>query len=129
MNIPDFSRRSFLQLLSAVAAWAASGTPSRARAGSAPEVRRDTVRLRRPYIAVQVPAVSFVDEGVETVLDVLREKAHVNTVWLNTYTWDYGTGGRQLAGYPFPITARRSRTGSMAARCLTTTRNTFGIPR
>jgi len=102
MNIPDFSRRSFLQFLSAVAASAASGTRSRARAESTPEVRRDTVRLRRPYIAVQVPAVSFVDEGIETVLDVLREKAHVNTVWLNTYTWDYGTGGRQLVGYPFP---------------------------
>jgi len=102
MNIPDFSRRSFLHLLSSVAAWAAGGTRSRARAAYAPEVRRDAVRLRRPYIAVQVPAVSFVDEGVETVLDVLREKAHVNTVWLNTYTCDYGTGGRQLAGHPFP---------------------------
>jgi hypothetical protein len=43
-----------------------------------------------------------VDEGIDTVLDILREKAFVNTVWLNTYTWDHGTGGRQLAGYPFP---------------------------
>jgi len=99
VNFTDFCRRCFLRLLSAVAAWAVSGTRSRAQA---PPVRRNTVRLRRPYIAVQVPAVSFVDEGVDTVLDVLREKAHVNTVWLNTYTWDYGTGGRQLAGYPFP---------------------------
>jgi hypothetical protein len=46
--------------------------------------------------------VSFADEGIENVLDILREKAHVNTVWLNTYTWDHGTGGRQLEGYPFP---------------------------
>ena len=60
------------------------------------------VKTRKPYIAIQVGAVSFVDEGIDAVLDILREKAHVNTVWLNTYTWDHGTGGRQLAGYPFP---------------------------
>ena len=70
------------------------------RAGAAGAARQD--RFRKPYVAIQVGAVSFVDEGVETVLDNLREKAHVNTVWLNTYTWDFGTGGRQLAGYPFP---------------------------
>src|SRR5208283_1433550 len=63
---------------------------------------RAQVKLRKPCIAIQVGAVSFVDEGIETVLDTLREKAHVNTVWLNTYTWDHGTGGRQLEGYPFP---------------------------
>jgi hypothetical protein len=88
MNTPPFSRRRFLQLLSAVSAWAMS--------------RGGQVKLRKPCIAIQVGAVSFVDEGIETVLDILREKAHVNTVWLNTYTWDHGTGGRQLAGYPFP---------------------------
>jgi hypothetical protein len=64
--------------------------------------RHDPVKLRKPYIAIQVGAVSFVDEGIEPVLDLLREKAGVNTIWLNTYTWDHGTGGRQLPGYPFP---------------------------
>ncbi len=49
-----------------------------------------------------MPAVSFVDEGVEAVLDTLKEKAYVNTVWLNTYGWERGVAGRQLAGYPFP---------------------------
>ena len=82
MNTGDVSRRRFNLGL---AAWAMS-----------------PVKARKPYIAVQVGAVSFVDEGIDTVLDILREKAHVNTVWLNTYTWDHGTGGRQLAGYPFP---------------------------
>ena len=46
-------------------------------------------------------------KAIETVLDILREKAHVNTVWLNTYTWDHGTGGRQLEGYPFPDHGRQ----------------------
>ena len=76
------TRRGFNQALSA---WAVS-----------------PVKARKPYIAIQVGAVSFVDEGIDAVLDILREKAHVNTVWVNTYTWDHGTGGRQLAGYPFP---------------------------
>jgi hypothetical protein len=102
MNTSDFSRRRFIQLLSAVTAWAMSSSAFRAKAASAPAVRRDKVRLRKPCIAIQVGAVSFVDEGIETVLDILREKARVNTVWLNTYTWDHGTGGRQLESYPFP---------------------------
>ncbi len=89
-------RRSFNQGLTA---WAVSGGRYRAE-GPAPP--RAPVKARKPYIAIQVGAVSFVDEGIDAVLDTLREKAHVNTVWLNTYTWDHGTGGRQLAGYPFP---------------------------
>src|SRR5689334_21686539 len=100
MKTPDFSRRRFIQLLSAVTAWAMSGNPG--RAAGRPPVPRGKVKLRKPCIAIQTPAISFTDEGVEKVLDTLREKAHVNTVWLNTYSWDRGAAGRQLAGYPFP---------------------------
>ncbi|MGD0410420.1 MAG: hypothetical protein ABSC18_01850 [Verrucomicrobiota bacterium] len=106
-NTPNFSRRRFLQLLSAVTAWAMSRGASGAKAVSAPAPPQAGVKLRQPCVAIQVGAVSFVDEGIETVLDILREKAHVNTVWLNTYTWDHGTGGRQLAGYPFPDHGRQ----------------------
>ncbi|HZL77591.1 MAG TPA: hypothetical protein VFC17_01975 [Candidatus Limnocylindrales bacterium] len=102
MNTRDLSRRRFIELLSATAAWAMSGDVSLAKDVSVPAAQRAKVKLRKPYIAIQVGAVSFVDEGIETVLDILREKARVNTVWLNTYTWDHGTGGRQLEGYPFP---------------------------
>jgi hypothetical protein len=102
MNSTELSRRRFLQLVSAVTAWASCCIPGAARAALVPQSQRDKVRLRKPYVAIQVGAASFVDEGVENVLDILREKAHVNTVWLNTYTWDYGTGGRQQAGFPFP---------------------------
>jgi hypothetical protein len=96
MNAPDYSRRRFLQLLSTVAAWALSGDVSRARDVPVPAAPRAKVKHRKPYVAIQVGAVSFVDEGIETVLDIIREKACVNTIWLNTYTWDHGTGGRQL---------------------------------
>ncbi len=80
MGTDNLSRRQFGQLLAAAA----------------------LVKQRKPYVAIQVGAVSFVDEGIDAVLDILQGKAHVNTVWLNTYTWDHGTGGRQLAGFPFP---------------------------
>ncbi len=102
MTTLSFSRRRFLQMLSATTAWAASGYVSRAQDISVPAATRAKVKQRKPYIAIQVGAVSFVDEGIEPVLDILRERAHVNTLWLNTYTWDHGTGGRQLEGYPFP---------------------------
>jgi hypothetical protein len=102
MKTHDFSRRRFIQLASATAAWAMSGGVSRATDISALSFPRAKVKNRKPYVAIQVGTVSFADEGIENVLDILREKAHVNTVWLNTYTWDHGTGGRQLEGYPFP---------------------------
>jgi hypothetical protein len=60
------------------------------------------VKYRKPYIAIQVGAVSFVDEGTDKVLDVFQERANVNTLWLNTYTFERGTGGRQIPGHPFP---------------------------
>ena len=92
------NRRHFTELLAASTALALAGRTTAAQPPPPPR----PVKHRKPYIAIQVGAVSFVDEGIDTVLDILREKAHVNTLWLNTYTWDRGTGGRQLAGYPFP---------------------------
>ncbi|MBI4557188.1 MAG: hypothetical protein HY706_06350, partial [Candidatus Hydrogenedentes bacterium] len=53
-------------------------------------------------IAIQVGAISFLDEGVELVLDLFQEKAGVNSLFLATHTFDRGTGGRQLEGHPFP---------------------------
>ncbi len=53
-------------------------------------------------IAIQVGAVSFVDEGVTAVLDTFQERAGVNALFLATPTWTRGTGGRQLPGHPLP---------------------------
>jgi hypothetical protein len=55
-----------------------------------------------PFVAMQVGAVSFVDEGVGTTLDVLAERGAVNALFLATPTWTRGTGGRQVPGYPLP---------------------------
>lgn len=53
-------------------------------------------------VAIQVGAVSFVDEGVGPTLDIVQERGAVNTLFLATPTWERGTGGRQLPGFPLP---------------------------
>src|SRR5512133_3648573 len=53
-------------------------------------------------IGIQVGAVSFVDEGVEPVLDILQERASVNTLFLAVFTYGRGIAGRQIPGQPLP---------------------------
>lgn len=54
------------------------------------------------FVAIQVGAVSFADEGVTPVLDNFQERARVNALFLATPTWTRGTGGRQIPDYPLP---------------------------
>jgi len=58
--------------------------------------------MTQPHIAIQVGAISFLDEGVAEALDIFKRLAHVNVVWLAAHTFDRGTGGRQLEGHPLP---------------------------
>jgi hypothetical protein len=53
-------------------------------------------------IGIQVGAVSFVDEGVDKVLDNIQNLGQANTIFLNTFGWDRGLNGRQIYGHPFP---------------------------
>src|SRR6266542_4628876 len=53
-------------------------------------------------IGIQVGAVSFVDEGVEKVLDTFQERASVNTLFVATFTYGRGIAGRQVPGQPLP---------------------------
>ncbi|MBE1609513.1 hypothetical protein [Actinopolymorpha pittospori] len=53
-------------------------------------------------VAMQIGAVSFVDEGVGETLDILAERGGVNALFLATPTWTRGTGGRQIPGHPLP---------------------------
>ena len=83
------NRRSFLQ--NAVAgALASAATSSQA----APPAKK--------MIGMQVGAVSFVDEGISKVLDILQETAAVNTLFLATFTYGRGIAGRQVPGQPLP---------------------------
>ncbi|SPE57011.1 conserved exported hypothetical protein [Verrucomicrobia bacterium] len=85
-------RREFLKSSSALAALAASGlAPLRAEQPAAPRT-----------VGIQVGSISFVDEGVGTVFDILQERAAVNTIFLTTFTYGRGLAGRQIPGHPFP---------------------------
>ena len=65
-----------------------------------PDPGRAAVSSR--MIGIQVGAVSFVDEGTEKVLDVLQERASVNTLFLAVFTYGRGIAGRQIPGQPLP---------------------------
>jgi hypothetical protein len=57
---------------------------------------------RNSMIGIQIGAVSFVDEGVEPVLDTLQSKARVNTLFIAAFTYGRGIAGRQIPGQPLP---------------------------
>ena len=59
-------------------------------------------------IGIQVGAVSFVDEGIEQVLDIFQQRAGINTLFLAVFTY-----GRGIAGTPGsrPASARPRQAG------------------
>ena len=85
----DVNRREFLKI--AAGAGAALAMPAAAYAAASSKM-----------IGIQVGAVSFVDEGTEKVLDVLQERACVNTLFLAVFTYGRGIAGRQIPGQPLP---------------------------
>lgn len=101
MNPPSssnrFTRREFLHQAGA-AAGAAVAT-SLTAPGRAADAGADAARRR---IGIQVGSISFVDEGTDAVLDILQERGAVNEIFLTTFTYGRGLGGRQIAGQPFP---------------------------
>ena len=56
----------------------------------------------KKIIGIQIGPDSFVDEGIEKVLDILQNKGAVNTIYLSTFTYDTGITGRMTAGSSFP---------------------------
>ena len=52
------------------------------------------------FVGIQIGAISFVDEGVEPVLDLLKEKAGVNALLISALSWSIGNAGRATAGFP-----------------------------
>ena len=77
------NRRSFLQTAAFSALAAEAAPPSK-------------------MIGIQVGAVSFVDEGVERVLDEFQQDANINTLFIATFTYGRGIAGRQVPGQPLP---------------------------
>src|SRR5579862_7552251 len=91
---PTLSRRDFIGTTTGLSL-AAVVQPSSLLAADAP-------RAPEKMIGIQIGAVSFVDEGVDQVLDLLQEKGAVNTIFLTTFTYGRGLAGRQIPGQPFP---------------------------
>lgn len=91
-------RREFVQRAAAVAAGAA--IPN-LRAAVAPHASSK-------MIGIQVGAVSFVDEGVDRVLDEFQQQAAVNTLFVATFTYGRGIAGRQVPGQPLPDHGKQS---------------------
>src|SRR5262245_3275598 len=44
----------------------------------------------RPFVGAQVPAISFLDEGIEAVFDRLVDEVRANTVIIPAYGYDPG---------------------------------------
>jgi len=89
MSKLDLDRREFLKISARAGAALAIPMPGHAAPPS-------------KTIGIQVGAISFVDEGTEKVLDVLQERAGVNTLFLAVFTYGRGIAGRQIPGQPLP---------------------------
>ena len=81
-------------------------TPAAATAADAAATGR-TPPAAPPMVGMQIGAVSFVDEGTEAVLDRVQKDAAVNTLFLATFTYGRGIGGRQPRGSPLPDHGRQ----------------------
>ncbi len=55
---------------------------------------------RKNWVGIQIGLVSFVDEGVTPVLDVLQQRAHVTALLPSTLSWSRGNAGRALDWFP-----------------------------
>ena len=99
--IENHTRRSFLKRSTAAALAAAmpgGAAPVTAGAAALPEAMPPGKKL----IGIQVGAVSFADEGVDRVLDIMQERAGVNALMLAVFTYGRGIAGRQVPGDPLP---------------------------
>jgi hypothetical protein len=85
----DVNRRDFMKI--------AAGTSA---ALAIPSLGQSAVSSK--MVGIQVGAISFVDEGTEKVLDVLQQRAGVNTLFLAVFTYGRGIAGRQIPGQPLP---------------------------
>src|SRR3984957_16496397 len=83
----DTTRRDFLAGSAGLLAGGQTGGPSG---------KKDRM------IGLQIGAVSFVDEGVEPVLDILQAKGSVNALFIAAFTYGRGIAGRQVPGQPLP---------------------------
>jgi hypothetical protein len=99
------SRRTFLKNVAAASVAAVGGrvvASQAAELSNAQSQDGDPHKSEKKVVAIQVPAVSFSDEGVDKVLDTLQERAGVNTLMIAVFSYGRGIEGRQIPGHPLP---------------------------
>ena len=101
----ESSRRNFLKRITALPLL--SMLTGRSSPDSSPQTSTAQVPSQPPkdgkrFVAIQVGARSFVDEGVDRVLDTFQQKAGVNVVMPTVFTYGRGLAGRQVPGQPLP---------------------------
>ncbi len=96
----DTSRREFLKAASLTAAAAAIGESSVLAAGQTPTAQ--SAAPGKKFVAMQISAQSFVDEGVDKCLDTLQQKGGVNVIMPVAYSYGWELDGRQVHERPLP---------------------------
>jgi hypothetical protein len=99
------SRRTFLKNVAAASVAVVAG-----RVGVSPAAEQIGLQAHdggrskseKKAVAIQIPAVSFSDEGVDKVLDTVQERAGVNTLLIAVFSYGRGIEGRQIPGHPLP---------------------------
>jgi hypothetical protein len=106
----ETSRRDFLKGMTAVPVMALVSGRGLPGHGSEPPLAVSAGQSAAPsapatnkkFVAIQIGARSFVDEGVDKALDTLQEKGGVNTLMPAVFTYGRGLAGRQIPGQPLP---------------------------
>src|SRR5690349_14495645 len=92
LGVQPGSRRDFLKNTAALAAMATG-----VRLAEAEPLGKKTIQAADAKMnGIQVGPVSFVDEGVENVLETFQKRAALNTIFLTTFTYGRGLSGRQI---------------------------------
>ncbi|TAM78775.1 MAG: twin-arginine translocation signal domain-containing protein [Acidobacteria bacterium] len=99
------SRRTFLKNVAAASVAAAGVRAGMSQAAEPVSAQSENGRLQKSekkVVAIQIPAVSFSDEGVDKVLDTVQERGGVNTLLIAVFSYGRGIEGRQIPGHPLP---------------------------
>lgn len=97
------SRRDFLLEMTALAMLGNNGVKARVVPSAITQLSSASGGGKKEkFVAIQIGARSFVDEGVEGVLDTLQEKGGVNVLMPAVFTYGRGLAGRQIPGLPLP---------------------------
>jgi hypothetical protein len=105
----ESSRRDFLKGIGALPMMTFGGGQRFGSQSLIPARNANTMQAKKAastptqkFVALQIGARSFVDEGVDKCLDTIQEKAGVNVLMATVFTYGRGLAGRQVPGQPLP---------------------------